>query len=747
KMEPLFFFKKTGNLSAGAGLKFDKVGWVGENESATVVDSKGAWRRVNMTISGKLGWVQRSQLLMALPTGEIIFDTAKAASSDNADGQYVEAFLQLEQGRILNTAILRREPEIKADVVDWVGRGELVTIREKQHGWIKVLPHMIGRHAGWIRIDDLKEIHTDRTGRFIFKPTKVENRYSDRMTDSETFNYSYAALQQARYPVSVEEINVTLTKEDLQSLERKDTYDRSTFAVNILHDKRKLRGTIQVLGSSTRLFNKKALRIKLDKEGGRWYGRRNIALQAMGSDKSMMRNFLSWKLAAAMGMKVPEVHFTRVNFNHGEKIGLYLSIEWMDAVFFDRHGFEAKGAFYQPTDENFCGDLYSSVNMENCFEKIFPQDGDYRELSEMGKHINAASTEEMDKTMAKYFDDESVLNWLAVNALVTNGDTYNKNYWLYHNPHGGKWMIIPWDYNLTFGRTFDPYEVMPFSVFNENFQYYYGPDVGAGNPLKDKSLRNPVLRARLEAKIKHLIGMQANGPEETFGWFSPKVMEARIASLATVLNKQLGDESFISYGERDFKLMYQSVMHYIESHDYFLKYKLFGDFEWNPEPPNQPLIDFPLPETLQAEGVMKKGQQRLHLEDRGWAYFVADLHVEPIASADIKFRASVDGGLTPVYLPPAQLPTLCIKRSWIVTNMTPATSVDAALKFEYIQENSHRSEVPVNLHEELLQLWQLDDDHWIPLQTEVNPYANTVMAKGVTLKYGHSKRFVACSPF
>jgi len=550
--------------------------------------------------------------------------------------------------------------------------------------------------------------------------------------------------------VPVEDISVRIDRDDLKALFRKDTYDKSYFDIRVKSGRHHLSGRIKVLGSSTRIFKKKSLLIKLDKESARWYGRRRIALRSMASDKALMREWMAWKLLAALGEKVPEVHFTRVSFNHGEKTGLYLNIQWLGRRFLKENNLEVNGGFYQPNDASHCGDLNSSEHMELCFDKISPQDDDYSMLSAMAKAVSTAPPSEMDQVLAKYFNEESVINWVAANALVTNGDTYNKNYWLHYSPNSRKWTLVPWDYNLTFGRVYDPFGVKPFKIFNDNFQYYFPIDVGASNPLKDKLIRNPKLRARLETKLKHLLGLQPNGPEETFGWFSPTVMQARIGNLAAVVGKEVYKDTFLRYGEGDFTKTYESLMHYVTEHDYYLKAKLQGPYRWQPSPsfdPNAPPVLVDLPKSLYGEGSINAGGQSVHMTDQGWGYFVARLDLDKPISKKAQFKVRVEGGATPKYLPVGQAPGRCIRRSWMLSTPTPGVSADASIMVEYLQENSKRTEVPVTMHEELLELWVRDAGHWRPLKTEVNEYSNTLIAKGIHVESGHVQRLVACSPF
>ncbi len=90
-----------------------------------------------------------------------------------------------------------------------------------------------------------------------------------------------------------------------------------------------------------------------------------------------------------------------------------------------------------------------------------------------------------------------MLDWLVVNTIVSNGDTYNKNYFLHRGPAGGRWSVMPWDYDLSFGRNADPVLPFPQNILNDSFYYLNPPDLGVPHVLKDKTLQNPALMQTL----------------------------------------------------------------------------------------------------------------------------------------------------------------------------------------------------------------------------------------------------------
>ncbi|NWF36811.1 CotH kinase family protein [Mariprofundus sp. KV] len=744
---PLYFFKETSKLKAGPGNQFDAVAWGARNETASEIDRKGDWSRVRLTLSNKVGWIANALLIPA----EVVTHTAAAPAL------LASAELPQEGGlyEVIKTSTLRVDAKDSAEVNGWIGKSEPVVVLERRSNWARVNPQAANNHVGWIKADVLKEISATamimRDGEHFISKRNLKTTLK-RVSHGEAFNFSYAALEQALYRVPVEEFYINIDRDDLEAVFRKDVYDKSSFDIELktkgLTLNRTMIGRISVLGSSTRVFEKKSLLIKLDKDGGRSYGRRRIALRSMATDKAMMREWMTWKMLAALGMKVPEVHFTRVNFNNGEKVGIYLSVEWMGENFLAGNDMDVNGEFFQPEDAFHCGDLHTTdeEQLALCFNKITPPDADYSSLSKMAKAVKNASNEEMHKVLAKHFDDETVINWIVTNSLVTNGDTYNKNYWLYRDPKKDKWTVVPWDYNLTFGRTYDAFVESPYTIFNDNFQYWYPPDVGASNPIKDKALQNPQLRSRIEKRIRHLLGLEPNGTESTYGWFSPTVMHARIGNLASVMGKELFKDNMLSYGEEDFKKIYETLMYYVTSHANFLNVKLFGEYKWVPADPNAPVVfDPPLPTHLIGDGEIKKGGDSLRMTDQSWGLLAGYLLLDRPVESATKFTLEVEGGQRPKSLPTGQQAKRCVQRSWVLS--TKGKAVNGDLQVEYTQENSRRTEVPETLHENQLELWMYNGDRWKPMKTEVNEYANTLTAKGVRFASGKPQRFVACSPF
>ncbi len=608
------------------------------------------------------------------------------------------------------------------------------------------------------------------------------------------FRYSKEALASAQKEVKFTDINVSMNRTDARVLFLKDPNDKSTFAASFALEGQEFSGRIKSFGSSTRALRKKSLILKI--KGAKWNGYKNIALRSMSSDGSLMREWMAWELMKDMGMMVPETNYVRLNIN-GQFVGYFLYIEWLGRNFLDKRGYDAASELYQPDDSVYCGDFRHGSDVERCWNK-YTQDGkDYSSLKTLSKQIASAPMETFDQFVAENFDDDSLTNWIAVNTLTSDGDTYNKNYFMVKSGQTKKWKVIPWDYDLTFGHSFDMFAPFPGSIFNERFQYYYTPDLGVFSPLKAKALLNESLKAKLYTRIKHLIGKEKNGPEKTFGWFSPTVMSARVEHLARLLE---GGQVRQKYGKRSpvsFIEQYDAVKHFGIARPFYLEANLFSTFEWNYRntPQMREYVAYTKGKDLTPEaiakadaeqaaehsalvaeadnvinpiGERKKGldehefmakllekpftgrgvsgysNKSLVVSDPGFGYVLAQLDFkEQFRIAD--FQAEAEAFKAPMYVFSEGNPEQCIQRSWVLFSRIPSLNIKADVTFEYFDEHSRKNELGGVKDEHKVNLWMHSGEAWRPLVTEVNQKSNTLTVKNFNLRAGRIYRFIACS--
>lgn len=571
--------------------------------------------------------------------------------------------------------------------------------------------------------------------------------------------------------IEFQDIHLEMDDTDAEVLFRKDPHDKSKFPVRVRDGEQWLSGSIEVKGSFTRNFIKKSLLIKLEK-GQEWHGYRKISLNSMVTDPASMREWLVWDLVDRLGVPHPQVKYTRMYIN-GHFIGLFLFIEWIEPPMFENFGAGADGEFYHPIDSKFCGDmsLANLPRLPECWYKLAPQDQDFSTLQKLVKGIAATPAETFDLFLERNFDIDSLLNWILVNTLVSSVDTYNKNYFLYFSRKTGKWLVVPWDYDLSFGRVHD--HRLPFlkNILNDNFQYFYSPELGNSNPLKEKTLSNPQLLKRFRAHLRHVFGLRNEGlPEAAFGWFRPSRFAARIDQLERTIRADLQQDHYNLVPDAEFArhvetLKFYNLMRFHLLKDLVLTPSLFNTPRWmpfssypkftadevveavnvSPFPPERTYLPLVLASTVS----LQPGQKQVVPVDEQLARPLGILNVHELDRV-ARVRLEVEMEHRPAALPPGvDNPEQCIQRNWYLDIKTPDAKVSLGLVLDYLQENSSHHELGALVNEEnehRLQLWLRYNKTWMQLSTHNNTLTNTFTTRPITIRPGLLVHFVACLP-
>ena len=179
------------------------------------------------------------------------------------------------------------------------------------------------------------------------------------------------------------------------------------------------------------------------------YGLKKLNLNNNYSDSTLMREYLSYQLMEEMGLPTPTYSYMYVTVN-GEDRGLFLGVEQVDETFLAKNFSTNTGSLYKPdgtgSDLKWISDDiddYTGVNA-----KTSTDDSDDEAMISFLSAINnkGASIEDT-------VDVDNMLRYFATNTALVNLDSYQgnmkHNYYLYEEK--GKFSIIPWDYNMSFG--------------------------------------------------------------------------------------------------------------------------------------------------------------------------------------------------------------------------------------------------------------------------------------------------------
>lgn len=218
-------------------------------------------------------------------------------------------------------------------------------------------------------------------------------------------------------------------------------------------------------------------------------------------DPSLIRNALSFVFFSMLGASAPRAKHVHL-YRNGESLGIYLEIEGVERGYFRRRGITVSSLFY-------------AVNNQADFRLLEPEFGESKPSLLAGyEHRFGGETEKqllerlisgmnrMEGKMAiafveKRLDADQYLRWLAGAVLTGNYDGFEQNYALYRDKSSGKFRIVPWDYEGTWGRNCYGVPVASDLV-----------DVTGYNGLSELLLDDPMYRRRYKALLRKAL----NGP-------------------------------------------------------------------------------------------------------------------------------------------------------------------------------------------------------------------------------------------
>ena len=271
---------------------------------------------------------------------------------------------------------------------------------------------------------------------------------------------------------------------------------------------------IEIRGQSSQMFPKKSFSVETRNETGDGI---NVSLLGMPSeedwvlyapysDKTMLRNALSYHLGRKMGDWQPRYKFCEVYLN-GSYHGVYMLIEKIkrdgDRVDINKlkpdeiSGDNLTGGYILKVDKihDLSSDEYfythpvnSYHNARNyAFTYVYPKFDDIAEeqktyifdyLLNLENTLNGSSFSDPENGFRKYMDINSFVDFQLINELTNNVDGYRYSTYFYKkkDSNGGKLFAGPlWDFNLGFGNV----DYAPINLATDEWLYpNYGPNEG-----------------------------------------------------------------------------------------------------------------------------------------------------------------------------------------------------------------------------------------------------------------------------
>lgn len=147
--------------------------------------------------------------------------------------------------------------------------------------------------------------------------------------------------------------------------------------------------------------------------------------------------------------------------------GLYALVSRVDGEWWEDNGFREDGNLYKSVDHaaNFYAEYGGpKASIHQGWEKKegLPED-DFSDLDELIGFVIDASDDEFDAQIGDRMALEDIYDWWALVVFIQGDDSGGKNAYLYNDPLAPKWHHAPWDFNYSFGQTWQTARVQPYA--------------------------------------------------------------------------------------------------------------------------------------------------------------------------------------------------------------------------------------------------------------------------------------------
>ncbi|MBN1130878.1 MAG: CotH kinase family protein [Chitinispirillaceae bacterium] len=269
---------------------------------------------------------------------------------------------------------------------------------------------------------------------------------------------------------------------------------------------------VRYKGNSSYTFaansRKKPFKFRFDKyvDDRRFFGVTRLNFGNGAKDPTMMREKIAYDIIGAY-MPAPRTAFATITIE-GRLIGLYTQIEQVDKTFLKRHYAKTNGNLFKSSD-NGSNLLYKDQNQssyEDSYElKTNETANDWTSFIGMIDNLNNSSAADFTRLAGGCLALDNICRYLAFNMVFSNFDSYTgsgRNFYFYDDSSAGKFTLIPWDLNLSFG------------VYSNNWNVTTVDVVAVSNlsqrPLNRRILENDSLRRVYLEYIRGMVGGPAN---------------------------------------------------------------------------------------------------------------------------------------------------------------------------------------------------------------------------------------------
>lgn len=288
-------------------------------------------------------------------------------------------------------------------------------------------------------------------------------------------------------------------------------------------------------GASSLSFLKLNYTIRFDKgdkftepflAGGAIKNRRHIALITTFDDNSHLRWRMSFEAWNRLQPKIRIEHMSVVVYEDGQYLGLYALSDKIDDNTLERSGLSKAGNLFMGVDHNASFDpqgrgLMGSLEArerrcpfegfskknglpEECDEQLTFNPSAYDDLIPLIDFVSQADDATFNRDVSQVIDVRNYVDWWIHGSAIVATDSYAKNAIHYHDPKGGPWQVVIWDFNASFGQRFNTTRA-DFRINEPMFFATIPSPAPAVNNLWRRLLLHPTIGPMMKARYAEVL--------------------------------------------------------------------------------------------------------------------------------------------------------------------------------------------------------------------------------------------------
>jgi hypothetical protein len=235
---------------------------------------------------------------------------------------------------------------------------------------------------------------------------------------------------------------------------------------------------------------------EFDDEDEGFVNRHKIVLTTTFDDNSYIRQLLCYELWSALDPARQQIQtFMAVVYINGRYEGLYLVSDHIDGEYWEDQGYLEDGSLYKSVNHaaNFQDNYYGSPksSWHDGYEKKEGVPDDFTDIDDLVKFVAEASDADFVAGIEDRVVLDEIADWWILVCYTEADDSGGKNAYLYFDATTGLVHHAPWDFNHSFGQTWQTEREA--SSTDENFY--------SVNRLFERLAADPAFHARIVDRL------------------------------------------------------------------------------------------------------------------------------------------------------------------------------------------------------------------------------------------------------